>query len=52
MTRDKVAPYGEEPVEIVINDQVFYQAGGMDLSQMMEERKETRIKNIKGKIIP
>ena len=28
---DKVAPYGEEPVEIVINDQVFYQAGDLML---------------------
>ena len=29
LTTDEVAPYGEETVEIVINDQVFYQAGDL-----------------------
>ena len=24
-----MAPYGEEPVEVFINDQVFYQAGDL-----------------------
>ena len=29
LTKDEVAPYGEEPVKVVINNQVFYQAGDL-----------------------
>ena len=39
MTVDEVAPYGEEPVEIVINDRVFYQAGEL----MIPARPDTGV---------
>ena len=62
----KVAPHGEEPVKILINYQVYYQAGdpmitarpdsGVNLhqrpsDQTMEVKKETQIKKIKGTMI-
>ena len=32
LTIEKVAPHGEEPVEIVIKDQVFYQSGDLTIT--------------------
>ena len=31
LTLEEVAPHGEEPVEVVLNDQVFYQVGDLTI---------------------
>ena len=42
LTVDEVVPYGEESVEIVINGEVFYQAGDLMIPARPDSRVDMR----------
>ena len=42
LTIEKVAPHGEEPVEVVINDQLFFQAGDLTITALPDSVVDMR----------